>query len=76
MDNLEKFAEDVKEISAVSNVKIKDDNVIVSWFGAEHNYTNKMRELKEKYNIKVTQGGDNVIPEGDVRKIVYTEIDK
>jgi hypothetical protein len=71
MRDLEEFAKEVSDISAVKNVNIQDDRVVVTWLsGSEYNYSMKMNNLKDEYGVKIIEGGDNVLST-DTREVHY-----
>jgi hypothetical protein len=71
MSDLEEFAKEVSDISAVKSVDVRDDRVVVTWWsGSEYDYSKKMSTLKDKYGVKIIEGGDDVLST-DTRDIHY-----
>lgn len=71
MSNLKDFADEVSDISAVKNVDVQDDKVVVTWrSGSEYDYSKKMSTLKDKYGVTIIEGGDDV-SSTDTRDIHY-----
>lgn len=75
MSNLKKFADEMRKIGAVQDVKVDEDKneVIIRWLaGSEYNYKQKVKKLKQKYGINSITEADSPLSNGDYREIHYS----